>query len=116
VGPDMNIDNRVAGMSLFNTMSVAELVWTLYPRMYPLHQIQEVSTNLKGETKLPAMIRTSYERLDEKGCYLLDTGSDLYLWLGRSIPTELVHSLFGVDSINKVDSNMVSFVFQKKKT
>jgi protein transport protein SEC24 len=56
------------------------------------------------------MMRTSYERLDSKGCYLVDTGSDLYLWLGKSLPTELIQSLFGVESLDKVDPNMVSFV------
>ncbi|KAI8334099.1 hypothetical protein EDC96DRAFT_579343 [Choanephora cucurbitarum] len=100
VGTDMNIDARAAAMSLFNTMSVEEMVWTLYPRMYPLHPLlsqKETSANLKGEFRLPTMMRASYERLSSDGCYLLDTGSDLYLWLGQ----------FGVKSLDQVDPLMV---------
>lgn len=105
----MNIDARAAGMSMFNTLSVAELVWTLYPRVYPIHDLslQYSTANLKGEIKLPKMIRASYDRLDAKGSYIVDTGSDLYLWLGKSISPEFLENLFGVKTLDEVDPNMV---------
>lgn len=109
-GNDVNIDSRAAGMSMFNTLSVAELVWTLYPRMYPLHDLslQYSTADMNGQRKLPKMIRCSYDRLDSKGCYLVDTGSDLYLWLGKSLSTEFIENLFNVKTLDEVDPNMVS--------
>ena len=106
----MNIDARAAAMSLFNTMSIEEMVWTLYPRMYPLHPLlsqKKTSANLKGVFKLPTMMRASYERLSSDGCYLLDTGSDLYLWLGQSLSSDFIEQLFGVKSLDHVDPLMV---------
>ncbi|KAI8090117.1 Sec23/Sec24 trunk domain-containing protein [Gilbertella persicaria] len=114
VGTDINIDVRVAAMSLFNTLSVEELVWTLYPRMYPLHELSlnENTANLKGEFRLPHMMRTSYERLEAHGCYLVDTGSDLYLWLGKSLPSAFIQDLFGVKTLDQVDPHMVHLPVQ----
>ncbi|CEP15982.1 hypothetical protein [Parasitella parasitica] len=113
-GPDANIDSRAAGMSMFNTLGVAELVWTLYPRMYPLHDLslQYSTADLNGQRKLPKMIRTSYERLDSKGCYLLDSGSDLYLWLGKSLSLEFIKNLFDVNSLDEVDPHMITLPVQ----
>ncbi|KAI9493869.1 hypothetical protein BDB00DRAFT_821063 [Zychaea mexicana] len=110
VGADMNVDTRVVGMKSLNCMSVCELVWTLYPRMFAVHQLtgEDGVANLKGEVKLPPMIRASYERLDSKGAYLLDTGYDLYFWVGSRIPAEFLEQVFGVSRLDQIDINMTT--------
>lgn len=115
VGADMNIDTRAAGMSMFNTLGVAELVWTLYPRMYSLHDLspESGSPNLKGEVKLPPMIRTSYERLNSGGAYLVDTGSDLFFWLGSKISPAFLKDVFNVDTLDAVDPRMITLPTQE---
>jgi hypothetical protein len=42
VGTDMNTDCRSAGTRLFNGLGVKELVWTLYPRLFALHKMDEM--------------------------------------------------------------------------
>ncbi|KAI9306085.1 Sec23/Sec24 trunk domain-containing protein [Cunninghamella echinulata] len=108
LGTDMNVDCRSAGTRLFNTLSVRELVWTLYPRLYPLHTMDKEcgQHGLNGYIKLPSMMRASYDRLDAGGAYLLDTGSDLYLWLGKNISETFLQNLFNVSSIDQVDPKM----------
>lgn len=107
----MNIDARAAGMSMFNSLSVAELVWTLYPRMFSIHDLSPECgvPNLKGEIKLPTMIRTSYDRLNNQGAYLVDTGSDIFFWLGAKISPAFLKDVFGVETLDAVDPNMVRF-------
>ncbi|KAF7731415.1 COPII coat Sec23p-Sfb3p heterodimer component [Apophysomyces ossiformis] len=125
VGVDMNSDVRAAAMKMFNGMSVKELVWTLYPRMFALHDMNdECGMPDKGEINLPPMIRASYERLDQKGAYfignrfrhtlkkpdadmdILDTGSDLFLWLGSKVSSEFLEGVFGVPTLDQIDPNM----------
>ncbi|KAG0193416.1 COPII coat Sec23p-Sfb3p heterodimer component [Apophysomyces sp. BC1034] len=107
VGVDINTDVRAAGMKMFNSMSVKELVWTLYPRMFALHAMDdECGTPDKGEIKLPPMIRASYERLEDTGAYFIDAGSDIFLWLGSKISPEFLENVFGVSRLDQVDSNM----------
>lgn len=106
----MNIDSRAAGMSMFNTLGVAELVWTLYARMFALHDLSPGCgvSDLKGQVKLPPMIRTSYDRLSNQGAYILDTGSDLFFWLGSKVSTQFLRDVFNVDTLDAVDPSMVS--------
>ncbi|KAL0073653.1 Sec23/Sec24 trunk domain-containing protein [Phycomyces blakesleeanus] len=110
VGADMNADARSAGMTMFNGMGVKEFVLTLYPRMYALHNLTDQSgtQDLRGDVKLPPMVRCSYERLDSHGAYILDTGSDLFIWLGKNIPSSFLEDVFGVSHLEQVDSNMSS--------
>lgn len=73
VGVDTNTDVRVSSMKLLNSMGVADLVTTLYPRLYCVSDMKddEGISNLRGEVKLPPMVRTSYDRLNPTGAYLL---------------------------------------------
>ncbi|KAI8884924.1 hypothetical protein K501DRAFT_332349 [Backusella circina FSU 941] len=111
VGNDMNIDMRSAGMCLFNSLGVAELVWTLYPRMFAVHQLapEQGVINNKGQITLPPMMRASYDRLDPQGAYIVDTGSDLYFWLGNKVSSAFLEQVFGVNTLDQVDPNMVTF-------
>ncbi|KAG1462190.1 hypothetical protein G6F56_005569 [Rhizopus delemar] len=110
VGVDMNMDARVAGMCKFNALSVAELVWTLYPRMFALHNLKAEEGSIKqdGSVQLPPMIRTSYERLQANGAYLVDTGSVLYLWLGNKLTQEFLQDTFLVPTLDQVDPNLLT--------
>ncbi|KAI8997532.1 Sec23/Sec24 trunk domain-containing protein [Pilobolus umbonatus] len=113
VGNDVRIDSRVAGMSLLNSMTISETVWTLYPRMYAIHNLKggEGLPDLRNEIRLPPMVRLSYERLDSRGAYLLDgidTGSDIYIWLGQQIHIDYLMAVFNVPTLDEVNPKMVT--------
>lgn len=80
VGVDINTDVRVSSMKLLNSLGVADLVTMLYPRLYCVSDMKddEGISNLRGEVKLPPMVRTSYERLNPTGAYLLGNKS---IWI-----------------------------------
>lgn len=67
-------------MKLLNSLGVADLVTMLYPRLYCVSDMKddEGISNLRGEVKLPPMVRTSYERLNPTGAYLLGNKS---IWI-----------------------------------
>ncbi|ORX60553.1 hypothetical protein DM01DRAFT_1332696 [Hesseltinella vesiculosa] len=110
VGNDMNTDARSAGMRLFNGLDVKELAWTIYPRLFELHTMSKEcgEMGVNGYIELPTMIRTSYGRLNTSGVYLLDSGSDVYIWLGSKVDGKVLASLFGVDRLDQVDPNMTT--------
>ncbi|KAI8073006.1 Sec23/Sec24 trunk domain-containing protein [Gongronella butleri] len=110
VGSDMNADARAAGMRLFNGLGVKELAWTLYPRLFPIHSMEKDcgDVGVNGYMKLPAMLRSSYERLDTNGIYLLDTGSQLFVWLGNKVDSTLLQDMFGVKTLDEVDPKMTT--------
>ena len=60
-----------------------------------------------GRVLLPPLVRVSYARLNPAGAYILENGQSLYLWLGREIPSEFLMDVFGVATLDEVDSGMV---------
>ncbi|KAI9315351.1 Sec23/Sec24 trunk domain-containing protein [Dichotomocladium elegans] len=110
VGVDVNSDSRIASMHMLNSQSVYELVTTIYPRLYSVSGLADETglVDIKGQVKLPAMTRASYDRLSAEGAYLLDTGSDLFFWLGKRISTDFLEKVFGVSTLDQVDVNMTT--------
>ncbi|KAJ3106424.1 DNA mismatch repair protein msh6 [Phlyctochytrium planicorne] len=109
-GPEMSTDNRVHSMRSLRCMSVAESVPFFYPRLLPLHNLTpEVATvDEKGRMRLPTAIRTSFERLDPAGIYVVENGQTMYFWLGRNTPSDALQGLFGVDKLESVDFRLRS--------
>lgn len=56
---------------------------------------------------LPVAIRDSEERLSKGGLYLLETGLNLFLWVGASTQQELLQNVFGTPAFGQIDPNMV---------
>ena len=57
---------------------------------------------------MPLAIRNSEERLSKGGLYLLETGLNLFLWVGASAQQELLQNVFGTTAFGQIDPNMVS--------
>lgn len=60
-----------------------------------------------GGAILPAVVPLSSENLDQDGIFLLETGEDAYLYVGKQASVELVHQLFGVNSVDEVVTGQV---------
>lgn len=56
---------------------------------------------------LPVAVRNSEERLSKGGIYLLETGLNLFLWVGVNTQQELLHNIFGTHAFSQIDPNMV---------
>ena len=52
---------------------------------------------------LPAIVNLSHERLASDGIFLLETGYDLFMWIGRSVNPAILHTLFQVQSLESID-------------
>jgi len=44
------------------------------------------------------------DRLDRRGIYLLEDGHSMIMWISRQAPTELIQQIFGIASLDGVDS------------
>jgi protein transport protein SEC24 len=80
------VDVQAAYMHVFNEMPPALSTPLVYPRLYPLHKLQgsESGQDDTGRTILPTPQRLISEYLEADGSYLIENGSDMYLWLGRN--------------------------------
>jgi hypothetical protein len=101
-GGDVGSDERVHAMQQLQGMSPRDVVPFLYPRMVSLHDV------LEGEGEvIPASIRASYARLKEHGVYLLETGQDMFMWIGRAVAAPWVQQVIGAAAFQSIDVAMV---------
>ncbi|XP_026770806.3 protein transport protein Sec24C isoform X1 [Pangasianodon hypophthalmus] len=101
-GADVSLDDRAYLRQLVSAMDVAESHVFFYPRLLPVHKL-DVESDV-----LPVAIRDSEERLSKGGIYLLETGLNLFLWVGVNTQQELLQNIFGTPAFSQIDPNMTS--------
>jgi protein transport protein SEC24 len=93
---------RAYELRRLRSLPACQLMNSLYPRLYPLHQLDENDGELyqllEGLviTKMPLVVPTISEVLESDGMYLLDDGGALYLYIGRAVPPHKLEEWFGL--------------------
>ncbi|XP_057285896.1 protein transport protein Sec24D isoform X2 [Pezoporus wallicus] len=100
--PEIPTDERAYYRQLVTSMGVADTQLFFYPQLLPVH-----SLDLKSDA-IPAAVRCSEERLSEGGAFLLANGLIMFLWLGVSVPPELIQGLFNVPSFAHIRTEATS--------
>lgn len=103
VGVSTKLDERFAAMELCKTEPLQFLMLHLYPKFYPIHNLDKHLVSEGEETiPQPPAMHLSAAYLERTGAYILDAGSKIYLWLGSAIDQRFVQQVFGVESFNNV--------------
>lgn len=55
-------------------------------------------------------VRDSEERLSKGGMYLMETGLQLFLWVGANTQQELLQNIFGTPAFSQIDPNTVQLL------
>lgn len=98
-------DHRANALNLLGSLPLPHLIKYIYPSVYSLHDIpDDVGTfnEETGEVILPTPINATAELFQKYGLYLIDNGSELFLWIGGDAVEELVFDVFGVNDIFQI--------------
>jgi len=117
-GTDVHPDERIAAHMALANMYVDDTLAFIHPRLYAIHDmdsqagmtVTEDETNeTAGRNKilLPIAMSLSVEKLSSEGVYLLDNGSDAFIWVGRACNPAVISALFGTDSLENIDPNQL---------
>jgi hypothetical protein len=89
------------------TQPVRDAIFTLYPRLYPLHNLQpdegypifeEDEFDEFAAVLVPRWLKCSAEVIDSEGIYLLDDGTLLWLYIGRCVKQSVIKDLMGLSA------------------
>eukprot|EP00250_Pteridium_aquilinum_P010450 c19397_g1_i1 orf=566-3775(-) len=105
---DVRTDDRCYWLSRALTMSTSLAIPTVYPRMFSIHDLSKKEI---GDGNIPPPLYLSSENLDNEGVFLLETGEDAYIYAGKGVSSETLFQLFGVQSVNEMQTNQ--FVLQE---
>lgn len=103
-------DVRSQTAILLRTLPTTTWLHFVHPNFYSLHNMPQLAGTLDtttGQCIMPPSIHLSSEKIEAHGCYLLEDGQSIYIWIGKQAVPQLCKDLLGVSSINEVISGQV---------
>jgi len=105
---DVRADERATSLMQLECTPVHGMVSSAYPRMMPL--LLDLRPPLgqpgpSGHVNLPPLLPLVAERTlaNPQGCFLLEDGHQLLLWIGRAAPPQFLVDIFGRSSLDGVE-------------
>ncbi|KAG2212669.1 hypothetical protein INT47_000646 [Mucor saturninus] len=102
-------DMRSNAMNMLNTMPLQLLIPYLYANLYSLHNMPADAGEItENGVVFPPALNLTAENLEVHGCYLLENGQNIYLWVGRNVVPQLCADLFDVKSYEGLKGGKVT--------
>ncbi|KAL2612677.1 hypothetical protein R1flu_024369 [Riccia fluitans] len=95
---DAHFDDRSYWCTRVASLASSLSIPLVYPRMFAIHTLPPNDS----EGELPPVVPLSSENLDPDGVFLLETGEDAFLYVGKQAPVELLEQVLGVHSVDEV--------------
>lgn len=107
-GTSTRLDDRVFAMYQLKYQPLSYLMLMIHPSLYRLDDLtDEGALNINDRTiPQPRTLQLSVEKLSRDGAFLMDIGSDLYLWVGKSCNPTFLSQVLGVQNYANVPLNM----------
>eukprot|EP00775_Hariotina_reticulata_P013331 gene13331-13460_t len=100
-GREVAADERSAAAHALMAAPVSDTLQWAYPDVYMLTDTSgQWGTEQQGQVVLPPTVPASLGFMAIGGCYLLDNGNMLVLWLGREAPAAWLTQVLGPDAGN----------------
>ncbi|KAI9315475.1 hypothetical protein BX666DRAFT_1955853 [Dichotomocladium elegans] len=102
-------DMRSNAMNLLRTMPLQLLIPYIYSNLYSLHNMPpEVGEISENGVMLPPPLNLTVDNIEPHGCYLLENGQHILLWVGRGVVPQLCVDLFNVRSYDGLRTGKIS--------
>ena len=114
-GISTKIDALNALRVKLNMLNVDELMLYFVPYLFSVHTLVEENTSYHDETSgfvFPGLLNLSMNSLNSNGVYLMDAGDTLYMLVGSQTESNVLNSLFGINSINQVETLTEDLMYQ----
>jgi len=110
IGQSTRLDDRVFAMCQMKSLPLTYLIQSIYPDLYPLHDIQLQPEVEVSERKVPSppRLQLSAERIDSRGMFLLDDGAVLLLYVGHSLDPAVCQAVFNVPHFSAIPQDLYS--------
>ncbi|KAG5421220.1 SEC24 [Candida metapsilosis] len=97
-------DHRAAALNNLGSLPIPHLIKSIYPSVYSLHNMPD-SCGLEDEESnivLPEPINDTKTSWENYGLYLIDNGSELFLWVSGNVVPGLIHDVFGTENLYEI--------------
>ncbi|SCO73476.1 protein transport protein Sec24A, putative [Plasmodium vivax] len=103
---DVPPDLRIYHWSRVQNIPVESVEAYFYPRMFCLHNLEKHhgSYDENNAMMFPDTMSLTCENMTQDGCYIVEDGENIIMWIGRSINPQWVYAVFGVQSLEQLNS------------
>ncbi|XP_053556160.1 protein transport protein Sec24B [Bombina bombina] len=109
-GTSTRLDDRVFAMCQMKSQPLVNLMKMIHPNLYRVDRITDEGAILVYDTVVPQppLQSLSAEKLTRDGAFLMDSGSSLYLWVGRNCDTNFLRDVLGFQNYASIPQKMNS--------
>ncbi|XP_056140423.1 protein transport protein Sec24A [Lampris incognitus] len=107
-GTSTRLDDRVFAMCQLKYQPLVYMMLMIHPSLYRLDDLtDEGALNISERTiPQPRVQQLTVEKLNRDGAFLMDTGTVLYLWIGRNCNPNFLTQVLGVPNYTAVPQNL----------
>ncbi|CAH2300782.1 transport Sec24B [Pelobates cultripes] len=107
-GTSTRLDDRVFAMCQMKYQPLVHLMKMIHPNLYRVDRLTDEGAILVNDWTVPqpCLQALSAEKLSRDGAFLMDSGSSLYLWVGRNCETNFLKDVLGFPNYASVPQRM----------
>ncbi|MGH0172237.1 UNVERIFIED_CONTAM: hypothetical protein FKN15_063141 [Acipenser sinensis] len=109
-GTSTRLDDRVFAMCEFKCQPLQQIMRRIHPNLYRIDNLTDEGALHVNDSIVPQppILQLSAERLTREGAFLMDCGSVLYLWVGKSCDVTFISDVLGYPNHASIQQNMNS--------
>ncbi|GAW81646.1 protein transport protein Sec24A [Plasmodium gonderi] len=103
---DVPSDLRIYHWYRVQNIPVNSVEAYFYPRMFCLHNLEKHHGNYDENNAIifPDTMSLTCENMTQDGCYIVEDGENIIMWIGRNINPQWVYAIFGVHSLEQLNT------------
>ncbi|XP_020664496.2 protein transport protein Sec24B isoform X1 [Pogona vitticeps] len=107
-GTSTRLDDRVYAMCQIKSQPLVHLIKMIYPSLYRIDRLTDEGAIHVNDRVVPQppLQRLSAEKLTREGAFLMDCGSILFIWIGRSCDNNFIKDVLGCPNYSSVPQNL----------
>ncbi|KAI8371496.1 uncharacterized protein BYT42DRAFT_501415 [Radiomyces spectabilis] len=108
--PAIPLDVRAQSTILLRTLPNEAWLKFVHPNFYSLHNMPQQAGTVDSQTgkcMMPPRLNLSSEKLEAHGCYLVENGQTIFIWIGKDAVPALCMDLLGAPNIQEVKTGQI---------
>ncbi|XP_041435526.1 protein transport protein Sec24B isoform X3 [Xenopus laevis] len=107
-GTSTRLDDRVFAMYQMKSQPVTHLMKMIHPHLYRIDRLTDEGAILVNDSVVPqpSLQSLSAEKLSREGAFLMDSGSSVYIWVGRNCSNSFFCDVLGFPNYASVPQKL----------
>ncbi|XP_048799211.1 protein transport protein Sec24B isoform X1 [Lagopus muta] len=108
-GTSTRLDDRVYAMCQIKSQPLVHMMKMIHPNLYRIDKLIEESTIHVNDRVVPQppLQKLSAEKLTREGAFLMDCGSNFYIWIGKNCDNNFIKDVLGYPNYASIPQRMM---------